>query len=198
MQVVNILLIRCVSGTYHCILLVNPSCVRNEVFPAKQANAIYTKLVMSDICYWIGCWYRYHEWALVYEVALLTNSNSQWIAGDQKKHDVHRDKFSTSSLLQTRTLTKNVYYNDVIMRAMASQITSLKIVYSTICSGADQRKHQRSAPLVFVRRIHRWPVNSPHKRPVTRKMFPFDDVIMFGNDSTGWLTKNKTSADETI
>ena len=30
----------------------------------------------------------------------------------------------------------------------------------------------------FVRGIHRWPVNSPHKWPVTRKMFPFDDVIM--------------------
>ena len=49
---------------------------------------------------------------------------------------------------------------------------------STICSGADQRKYQSFAPLVFVRGIHRWPVNSPHKRPVTRKMFPFDDVIM--------------------
>ena len=29
-----------------------------------------------------------------------------------------------------------------------------------------------------MRGIHRWPVNSPHKGPVTRKMFPFDDVIM--------------------
>ena len=29
-----------------------------------------------------------------------------------------------------------------------------------------------------MRGIHRGPVNSPHKRPVTRKMFPFDDVIM--------------------
>ena len=32
--------------------------------------------------------------------------------------------------------------------------------------------------MAFVRGIHRWPVNSPHKGPVTRKMFPFDDVIM--------------------
>ena len=40
------------------------------------------------------------------------------------------------------------------------------------------RKHQSSASLVFVRGIHRWPVNSPHKGPVTRKMFPFDDVII--------------------
>ena len=70
------------------------------------------------------------------------------------------------------------YYNDVIMGAMASQITSLTVVYSIVYSAADQRKHQSSASLAFVRGIHRWPVNSPHKAPVTRRMFPFDDVIM--------------------
>ena len=64
------------------------------------------------------------------------------------------------------------------MGAMASQITSLTIVYSTVYSGADQRKHQSPASLAFVLGIHREPVNSPHKWPVTRKMFPFDDVIM--------------------
>ena len=64
------------------------------------------------------------------------------------------------------------------MSAMASQINSLTIVYSTVYSGADQRKHQSSASLAFVWGIHRLPVNSPHKRPVTRKMFPFDGVIM--------------------
>ena len=69
------------------------------------------------------------------------------------------------------------HYNDVIMGAMTSQITSLTIVYSTVNSGADQRKNQSYASLAFVQGIHRWPVNSPHKGPVTRKMFPFDDVI---------------------
>ena len=69
-------------------------------------------------------------------------------------------------------------YNDVMMSTMASQITSLTIVYSTIYSGTDEIKHQSSASLAFVRGIHRWPVNSPHKGPVTRKMFPFDDVII--------------------
>ena len=64
------------------------------------------------------------------------------------------------------------------MTTMASQITSLTVVYSIVYSGADQRKHQNSASLAFVWGIHRWPVNSPHKGPVTRKMFPFDDVIM--------------------
>ena len=64
------------------------------------------------------------------------------------------------------------------MSALASQITSLTIVYSTLYSVADHWKHQSSASLAFVRGIHRWPVNSPHKGPITRKMFPFDDVIM--------------------
>ena len=68
------------------------------------------------------------------------------------------------------------YYNDVVMSAMASKITSLTIVYSTVYSGVSQRNHQSSASLAFVWGIHRWPVNSPHKGPVTRKMFSFDDV----------------------
>ena len=72
------------------------------------------------------------------------------------------------------------------MNAMASQITSLTSVYSIVYSGADQRKHQSSASLAFVWGIHRWPVNSTHKGPVTRKMFPFDDVIMLTNLSALW------------
>ena len=56
------------------------------------------------------------------------------------------------------------------MTAIASQITSLTIVYSTVYLGTDQRKHQSSASLAFVRGIHRWPVNFPHKGPVTRKL----------------------------
>ena len=55
----------------------------------------------------------------------------------------------------------------VIMSAIASQITSVFIVCSCVCSGADQRNHQSSTS----------PLESPHKGPVTRKMFPFDDVI---------------------
>ena len=64
------------------------------------------------------------------------------------------------------------------MGTIASQITSLAIVYSIVYSSADQRKHQSSASLAFVWGIHRGPVNSPHKWPVTRKMFKSDDVIM--------------------
>ena len=53
------------------------------------------------------------------------------------------------------------HYSDVIVGTMASRITTLTIVYSTVYSGTDQRKHQSSAPLAFVRGFHRWPVNSP-------------------------------------
>ena len=65
----------------------------------------------------------------------------------------------------------SLHYDDVIMSAIASLITSLTIVYSTVYPGADQSKHQSSASLAFVWGIHRGPVNSPHKWPVTRKIF---------------------------
>ena len=61
---------------------------------------------------------------------------------------------------------------------IASQITSLPVVCSIVYSGVNQRKHQSSASLAFFREIHRGPANFPHKWPVTRKMFQFDDVIM--------------------
>ena len=67
------------------------------------------------------------------------------------------------------------------MGAIASQITSLTIVYSMAYLDADQRK-KSSASLAFVRGIQRGTVNSPHKWPATRKMFPFDDVIMRDGD----------------
>ena len=102
------------------------------------------------------------------------------------------------------------------MSAMSYLITSLTIVYSTVYSGADQRRHQNSASLAFVRGIHRSLVTPPphththtphppkpphphpphpphptptHKGPVTRKRFPFDDVIMWTDRPTSswWL-----------
>ena len=70
------------------------------------------------------------------------------------------------------------HYNAVIMSAMTSQ--NHRRLHHLLYDGsdADPRKHQTSASLAFVRGIHRWPVNSQHKRPVERKMLPFDDVIM--------------------
>ena len=65
------------------------------------------------------------------------------------------------------------------MNAMAARITSISFVCSTVCPGSHQRKHQISALLAFARGIHRWPVDYPYQGPVTRKRFPFDEVIMF-------------------
>ena len=83
-----------------------------------------------------------------------------------------------SLTLQIEILQFFMHYKGVIMGAIASQITSLNIVYSTVYSDADQRKHQSPASLAFMRGSHRGPVNSPHKWPITRNTFPFDDVIM--------------------
>ena len=85
----------------------------------------------------------------------------------------HFQKYLESNLFHSTSLQRSVFAtriqhkNDVIMSATASQITVVLIVYSTVCSSTDQNA-----------RIHRWVVNSPHKGPVTRKMFSFDDAII--------------------
>ena len=78
------------------------------------------------------------------------------------------------------------HYGDVIVGAMASQITSLTIVYSTVYSGTDQRniKAPRHWPLCREFTDDWW---IPHKWPVTRKMFAFDDVIMTVYDMVNLL-----------
>ena len=102
-------------------------------------------------------------------VTLNIGLNKQWIAHDVKHNDAH---------VMPLQCVKLKHCNDVIMTTVASQITSLMVVYWTVYSGTDQCKHQSSASLAFVWGIHRGPVNSVHKWPVTWKMFPFDDVIM--------------------
>ena len=121
-------------------------------------------------------------------VTVITIFTSMWLPSS--KHNcfslANNLLNSRENCLMTMELywsNRNAYgsshYDDVKMVAMASQITSRTIVHSTVYSGADQRKHQRSAPLAFVWGNHWGPVNSLHKWPVTRKMFPLDDVIMF-------------------
>ena len=83
----------------------------------------------------------------------------------------------TNAILENKH--RSCHYYDVITESMASQITSLTIVYSTVYLDAYQRKYQSSASLAFVRGNHRVPMNSLHKWPLTRKMSPFDDVIMY-------------------
>ena len=71
-----------------------------------------------------------------------------------------------------------MHYSDVIMSTMASQTTGVSTVYSNVCSGADQRKHQSSVVTGLCVGNSPWLVNSPHKGLVTWKLFPSDDVIM--------------------
>ena len=61
------------------------------------------------------------------------------------------------------------------MSAMVSQITSLTVIYSTVYSGVDQRKHQSPASLVFVTG------KIPTQRVSNAENFLFDDVIMMPN-----------------
>ena len=61
-----------------------------------------------------------------------------------------------------------------------SYITGVSIVCSFVCSGAD-KKHQGSASMTILREFHWWPVDSPYKGPVTRKIFPFDDGMMLNH-----------------
>ena len=115
-----------------------------------------------------SCWQE-ALWEPVYNRSILSNV----IANKKPCALVSKRKLSTG----------NGHYDDVMMGAMASKITSPTTVYS----GAEESKHQSSASLAFVWGIYRGPVNSPHKWPATRKMFPFDDVIMKSADNPSSL-----------
>ena len=114
------------------------------------------------------------HFTLIWYVFLRSFVRFVW--GQQKfscKLDRVNARYSATPAVMTivRVLV-HTHYSDVIMGPMASQLTSLTIDYSTVYSGADQRKHQSSTSLAFVRGIHQWPVNFPHKWPVTRNTFP--------------------------
>ena len=108
-------------------------------------------------CYWLENWYQ------------CTRCRSA---------ELERSGYGSIFHSQLDHQKRLFHYNGVIMSAIVSLITGVLIVCPTVCPGADQRKHQGSTLLAFVRGIHRRPVNSPHKGPVTRNVFPFDDVIM--------------------
>ena len=125
-------------------------------------------------------------------VVIIAHANDLALWGDRASAGTLMTKFGSRMMYETDALRFNSvvslapngycmlsHYSDVILGAMSSQIPSLTIVYSTVYSGADQRKHQSFASLAFVWGIHRG--------PVTRKMFPFDDVIMTVNSrDTVW------------
>ena len=133
-------------------------------------------------CWWgFRHWHWYWRWMLPFwQVPVQPVMNISYIWRYFRFSEEKLPKWTSLSILFPIWVIRNaLHYCDVIMGGLASQITSITIVYSSVHSGADQRKYQSSASLAFVRWIHRWAVNSSHKWPVTRKMFPFDDVIMW-------------------
>ena len=109
-----------------------------------------------------------------------------WIWINTSCEFIMNDYITTTKQSTTKPCAYFLGYT-VMMRAMASQITSLTIVEPTVYSRHRSRKTQSSASLVFEREIHWWPVNFRHKGPVTRMMFPFYDAIM-------WKEINKIGA----
>ena len=133
------------------------------------------------------CSYGVSIWEILMSLTTLKHQVDRMITDDLRRHNAHMMKLQYDSKWASHCC-------DVIIGAVASQITSLTIVYSTVYSDADQRIHQSSASLSLLRGIHRRPVNSPHKWPVMWKMFPFDDVIMFtGSRRRCWSKKNRLS-----
>ena len=165
-----------VSATYGIVIPTSTTdCISQKSFGISRVKT-------SFLCYLLGAQCVFNQPCSCLPLAdapasiatswLITSSVWQWRGGKYRPY--HRTQ-----------------YSDAIMSTMASQITSLRVVYSIVYSDADQRKHQSSASLAFVRGIHRWPVNSPHKGPVTRKMFPIDNGIMGSCELWFNVEKNK-------
>ena len=144
----------------------------NQWWPSSMAH-IYASLDLNEL--------SHLSWQM--SGTLPWNKTSELENKTSVEHYLSISYVGVTNELLTHYFLSGIYishhYSDVIITTMASQITSFTIIYSIVYSDADQRKHQSSASLTFVRGIHRWPVNSPHKGPVPRTMFPFDDVIMY-------------------
>ena len=153
----------------------------------------------------VSTWWRHHGDLYIQYICLFSTSWKQWSRTGGSWCALRSSDGFSLGLFQSHVSGQHrlctcciIHYNDVKMSAMASQITSLTIVYST---DADQRKHQSSALLAFVRGIPRWPTNFPHKRPVTRKMFSFDDascrwaVRSLISSATRWWQQTKKIKD---
>ena len=122
-------------------------------------------LMFSLICAWINGWVNNDE------------------ASDLRRHRAHYDVIvmcflKAMFLPNTRRLTTSPSLNKLKALRWRHNGDDSVSNHQPVYLGSDQSKYQSSASLAFVWGIHRGPVNSPHKWPVTWKMFPFDDVIM--------------------
>ena len=152
-------------------------------------NVILTLIVISLVqeIHWLILFIMVTVWYIqvhIYGYTTLIPSPTGLICHYKQLVIIYSDTFDVLYLRLLATVCTvspwlyPIHYNDVVMSTMASQITILTIAYSIVYSDVDQRKHQSPASMAFVRGIHRSPVNSLHKGPVTQKMFPFNDVII--------------------
>ena len=151
----------------------------NFLWHLTLGNLAWFVLLLDHLAPIISCVLYIYEICIVWP-CVYVNYTVYWTQNMQCQHlHVHIvEVLMPAPAKQLANWIMFLHYSAVIIGTMASQITSLTAVYTTDYSGADQRKYQSSASLAFVWGIHRWPVNSPHKWPVTRKMFQFDDVII--------------------
>ena len=139
------------------------------VYLILRMNTFHVKLHLqttANVAYSVVaiCYVR-DVFLLFFSVESSTHEHSLWSKmTDRYVHRLAKRSFSLH--------WPNNKHNGVLNRQPSD------CLLNSFIQDADQRKHQSSAALVFVRGIHRWPVNSPHKGPVTRKMFSFDDVII--------------------
>ena len=144
-----------------CFNLITSPCIKNaNIFQITDQRHDLLSRTFSRLQWWGTRIFRHYQ-------------GNPWEHVCRDRDDVSTSWYRTTEI--SDILSK--HFSEVIMGTMASQITGVSVVHAIVCSGVDQRKHQNS--LASVRGIHLWPVNSPHKRPVTRNIFPFDYVIMF-------------------
>ena len=133
--------------------------IANDIYKIRDNRLINLQYRIIDRCLITVNPRVFAIWHLILQSInfLIYSNGAQW--EDMQAHEIYYT--STLCLWLHKWYWQNVsymthsHYTDLIMDAMASQITSLTIVYSTINSGADQRKQQSSASLAFVRGIHR-------------------------------------------
>ena len=134
-------------------------------------------------------WIYINVWVEVADCLCTHNGLYCCLFGRNKHQKQPSSEHINSSLRQYIHYTCS-HYSDVIMSMMASHTTGILVVYWNVCSGADKKNTKAPRHLAFVRGIHRWTVSTPHQGPVTRKMFPFDNVIMY---TTWWAHSIKRS-----
>ena len=149
-------------------ILVLSLLVTYVIYNVSDITAYTNKLCMlfSQLIHW-SIFHFYHKWKLTHWRLVIQPFNIRLTM--VCLYCVSCVAFITRTTALHLHHKPSMHYSDIIMTAMVSQITSLTIVYSTVYSGADKRKYQSSASLAFVPGIQRWPVNSSHKWPVTRK-----------------------------